>query len=176
MARRRTLRRDLENLSSTLHQGLQPCLFLLLSPFLYLLCLSIIERMCLCFFFSVHHACLSRRGYPRLLIVFFFTSSLHNRKHTTPPLFVLFFNLYSHERVLLQRFGSTDRNEDLVLSFVLLMFEYLLLKCVWKERTRSRDTHDISIDLSISSLPHCNQHDELLQPRLLLKAETHNSC
>lgn len=126
-------------------------------------------------FLFIMHVC-HVEDTPAYSLFFFFTSSLHNRKHTTPPLFVLFFNLYSHERVLLQRFGSTDRNEDLVLSFVLLMFEYLLLKCVWKERTRSRDTHDISIDLSISSLPHCNQHDELLQPRLLLKAETHNSC
>lgn len=91
--------------------------------------------------------------------LFFFSLLLCIIVHTQPrPFFFLFFNLYSHERVLLQRFGSTDRNEDLVLSFVLLMFEYLLLKCVWKERTRSGDTHDISIDLSISSLPHCNQH------------------
>lgn len=165
MARRRTLRRDLENLSSTLHQGLQPCLFLLLSPFLYLLCLSIIERMCLCFFFSVH-ACLSRRGYPRLLIVFF-TSSLHNRIHTSPALFVLFFNLYSHERVLLQRFGSTDRNEDLVLTFVLLMFEYPLLKCVRKEH--------ISTDVSIVTSPSVTNIDELLQPRFLFKPENHKS-
>lgn len=57
---------------------------------------------------------------PAYSLFFFPTSSLHNRIHTTPPpFFVHFYHLYSHERVLLQRFGSTGRNEDLVLSFVL---------------------------------------------------------